>query len=131
MAFRNQTGRPEKQKEPEKPQIKESDKTLEQRVEKIEKTIHHNYCFNEGRIRECEKILDTTNGYKPVKTIKALAKGTIMGTVNLAEQLALWKHEIDKKFNIICDKLKNIEEKGEENGRINNSLIGRVKRTLA
>lgn len=63
----------------------------------------------EERLDNIEHILDTTNGYKPVKTIKEIAKGTAMGTANLAQELSNWKFEIDKKFDKICEKIDHME----------------------
>lgn len=52
----------------------------------------------EERVDEIEHILDTTNGYKPVKTIKEVAKGTAMGTANFMQEISLWKNDIFTKM---------------------------------
>lgn len=64
----------------------------------------------EDRLINIEHILDITNGYKPVKTIKALSYGAVLGTVNLQEALSSWKFEIDKEIQKIKNKLNEILE---------------------
>lgn len=81
-----------------------------------EKRIPHtDGCLeNEKRIEKIEHILDITNGYKPVKTIKALAKGAVCGTVDLMQELSSIKNEFENKINKLELEIKKIKAKINE-----------------
>ena len=66
------------------------------------------------RLKDIEHILDTTNGYKPVKTIKALARGAVLGSVDLMQELSTIKNELNNRVDKLELELKKIKDKINE-----------------
>ena len=72
---------------------------MEKKVEEINK-----------RLDKIDNILDITDGYKPVKTIKNLTKGVAEGTANFMQEMSIWKLEMSnriKKILILMEKILN------------------------